>query len=213
MPDRADQEGEPEGDVAVTARRALAEATRALIPATLLTTAGPDAMMAATTLVRDAVARLSGSVRSSRYEGVRLAAGIGVNDAAWETHAVYGHSQALAPPLHVIQEELGRVVGSVNFGVAYEGGPGLVYGGFVASVFDGACGRAVIAAGHLAVTRSLLVRFLRPTPLYRELRVEATVGERRGDDVEIIGRLWNGDTLTSEAEAQFAIVDSDRYRR
>lgn len=213
VPDPGDEEQAREGDAAVGERRALADAARALIPATLLTTAGPDALAAATTLVRDAVAQLSGSARASRYEGVTLAPGIGVNDAAWETHAIYGHSQPLAPPVRVSEETPGRVVGSVTFGASYEGGPGSVYGGFVAAVFDGACGRAVIAAGHLAVTRSLLVRFRRPTPLYRELRIEAIVGARNGDDVEIAARMWSGETLTSDAEASFTIVDRERYRR
>jgi acyl-coenzyme A thioesterase PaaI-like protein len=213
VPDPRDQERELPGDVAGAARRELADAIRALIPAALLTTADPGAMVVATELVRDAAAQLSASVRASRYEGVQLAPGIGVNDAAWETHAIYGRSQALAPPLYVTEEEPGRVVGTVTFGAAYEGGPGQVYGGFVASIFDGACGRAVIATGRLAVTRSLLVRFLRPTPLYRELRVEAAVGARKGDDVEIMARMWSGATLTSEAEASFRIVDPERYRR
>jgi acyl-coenzyme A thioesterase PaaI-like protein len=195
------------------ARRTLADAVRALVPATLLTTAGADAMAAATALVRSAVDRLGRATRPGRYDGIAgLAPGIGVNDAVWETHAVYGRSQPFAPPL-TVTEEPGRLEATFTFGAAYEGGPASAYGGFVAAVFDGACGRAVIGAGHLAVTRTLHVRFLRPTPLNRELRVEAIVGERRGDDVEVRSRLWAGDTLTSEADATFAIVDPRRYRR
>jgi acyl-coenzyme A thioesterase PaaI-like protein len=197
----------------MNARRDLADAVRALVPAVLLTTAGDDAMTEATALVRRAVEGLAGATRASRYDGLPgLAPGIGVNDTIWETHAIYGPAQPLAPPLHVT-EEPGRLDATFTFGAAYEGGPGAAYGGFVAAVFDGACGRAVIGAGHLAVTRSLTVRFLRPTPLHRELRVEAVVGDPDGDDIAVSARMWANDVLTSEAEATFAVVDPDRYRR
>ena len=197
----------------MNARRDLADAVRALVPAALLSTAGDDAMTAATALVRRAVEGLADATRASRYDGLPgLVAGIGANDAIWETHAIYGPSQPLAPPLHVT-EEPGRLDATFTFGAAYEGGPGAAYGGFVAAVFDGACGRAVIGAGFLAVTRSLVVRFLRPTPLERELRVEAVVGDRDGDDVAVTARMWADDLLTSEADASFAVVDPDRYRR
>jgi hypothetical protein len=49
--------------------------------------------------------------------------------------------------------------------------------------------------------------------LHRELRVEAVVGDRDGDDIAVSARMWANDVLTSEAEASFAIVDPDRYRR
>ena len=33
-----------------------------------------------------------------------------------------------------------------------------------------------------------------------------------GRDVAVTGQLWDGDTLTCEAEAVFTCVDVDRYR-
>jgi acyl-coenzyme A thioesterase PaaI-like protein len=195
-----------------SSRRLLADQIRALAAATLLTTASDDDLTEALSLVKEATERLAASIRSSRYEGVPgLAAGMDSNAAIWETHAVFGRSNPLAPPLQVV-EHPGRVEAAVTFGDAYEGGPGAVYGGFIAAAFDGMLGRAVINAGHLGVTRSLTVRYLRPTPLRTTLRLEATVSRLQGRNVEVTGRLWAADTLTCEAEGVFTCVDERRYR-
>lgn len=194
------------------ARRALAADIRSLAAATLLTTEGEETISAASGLVRQAMAGLSRSARQGRYEGLAgLLPGAATNEHIWETHAAFGASNPLAPPVDVVESD-GHVAGTVTFGPAWEGGPGTVYGGFIAAVFDGMCGRAVISAGHLGVTKSLSVRFLRPTPLRRQLKVESTAGARIGRVVPVTGRLLDGDTVTCEAEATFACVDPDRYR-
>lgn len=194
------------------ARHALAHQARALASATLLTTADDTALRAAAALVSQATAMLSGSVRSGRYEGVAgLMPGSATNEALWETHAAFGPANALAPPVEVVEAD-GRVDGVVTFGSSWEGGPGLVFGGFLAAVFDGLLGRAVISAGHLGVTRSLTVRYLRPTPLHTPVRVSSVAGGRVGRNVEVTAQMWVGDVLTCEAEAVFACVDPDRYR-
>jgi len=193
-------------------RRQLADAVRALTPTAILTTAGDEAMSAALALVSQATAMLARSSRASRYEHrAGLSAGIGANEPLWETHAAFGPSNPLAPPV-VVEEEPGRVVGRVTFGDAYEGGPGTVYGGFVAAAFDGILGRTVVSAGFLAVTRSLLVRYLRPTPLRVPLLLTAEIGTVTGRDVEVSASLLDGERVTCEAEAVFTTVDQARYQ-
>ena len=193
-------------------RRALADGVRCLIPLALLTTVDHDALARATALVTQAATVLAASVRASRYEGNQgLAAGSAANAAIWETHAMFGPAHPFAPPL-VVSEQPSGLEGTVTFGPGYEGGPGAVYGGYVAAAFDAAIGRAVLAAGHLAVTRSLHVRFLRPTPLGLPLRLEAVVGEVSRRDVTATGRLWSEDVLLCDAEAVFAKVNPDRFR-
>jgi acyl-coenzyme A thioesterase PaaI-like protein len=194
------------------ARRALAADIRSLAAVTMLTTQGAESISAASDLVRQAIVRLSRTARQGRYDGsAGLLPGAPTNEYIWETHGAFGASNALAPPVAVVERD-GHVSGTVTFGPAWEGGPGTVYGGFIAAVFDGMLGRAVISAGHLAVTKSLSVRFLEPTPLLRELKVESTAGIRVGRDVQVNGRLMDGDTVTCEAEATFACVDPARYR-
>jgi acyl-coenzyme A thioesterase PaaI-like protein len=194
------------------ARRALAEHIRILSSAIVLTTAGDEALARALALVRQATDELSVSLRSSRYEGVTgLAPGSPANDAIWETHAAFGSSNPLAPPVEA-EEHQGHLTATVTFGSAWEGGPGSVYGGFIAAVFDGMLGRAVISAGQLGVTRSLTVRYLRPTPLRTPLRIESVAGELVGRNMTVSGRMWAEDVLTCEAEAVFTCVRPDHYR-
>lgn len=194
------------------ARRDLAQAIRDLAAATMLTTKGGKSLLTASELVRQAIAGLSGDARLGRYDGLPgLLPGALTNERIWETHAAFGASNPLAPPVAVV-ESSDWVTGTVTFGPAWEGGPGTVYGGFIAAVLDGMLGRAVISAGHLGVTKSLSVRFLRPTPLLRELRVESRAGVRVGREVPVSGRLMDGDIVTCEAQATFACVDPGRYR-
>jgi acyl-coenzyme A thioesterase PaaI-like protein len=192
-------------------RRELVEMVRTLMPASMLTEADDDAMTEALALVTQATTILTRSSRTSRYERrPGLTAGIGANDPVWETHAAFGRSNPLAPPV-VVEEEPGRVMGTVTFGDAYEGGPGTVYGGFVAAAFDGMLGRTVLSAGYLGVTRSLAVRYLRPTPLRVPLRIIAQIGAVSGRNVEVSAQMRDGDRVTCEADAVFTTVDPTRY--
>ena len=205
-----DQDREPAGH---TARRQLAERLRTLSGVAMLTLAGDDALDRARALVEQAIGELSGARRSSRYEGTAgLSPGVAAaNEAVWETHAAFGASNPMAPP--VVAEDLpDGVRATLTFGPAHEGGPGSVYGGFVAATFDGVLGRAVIGSGRIGVTRSLTVRFLLPTPLSTPLRMEASVTGAEGRDVRVSGRLRAGDRVTAEAEAVFSCVEADRYR-
>jgi acyl-coenzyme A thioesterase PaaI-like protein len=55
----------------------------------------------------------------------------------------------------------------------FEGGPGVIHGGILASVFDEAMGLSHRMVGAIAVTVHLEIDFATPIPLDRELRVEA----------------------------------------
>jgi acyl-coenzyme A thioesterase PaaI-like protein len=212
VPDGQDLNGAAEPERA-DAQRTLVEQIRALSAAALLTTEGNGPLALAFSLVEEATRLLDGAQRSSRYEGTPgLLPGITEeNDPVWETHAAFGASNPLAPPIIAIDHP-GRVEGTLTFSRSYEGGPGTVYGGFIAAAFDGMLGRAVISSGQLGVTRSLTVRYLRPTPLSTSLRIEAEVVSGEGRDIEVTGRLWAVGRITCEAEAVFVRVDDGRYQ-
>jgi acyl-coenzyme A thioesterase PaaI-like protein len=200
-------------EASLDARRRLAESIRRLISASVLTTADDGALRRAEAAVSSATDALARGARSSRYDGTGgLAPGSPDNEVLWETHAAFGRSNPLAPPV-TVEERPGQLDGSVTFAGAWEGGPGTVYGGFVASVFDGMLGRAALSAGHLGVTRSLTIRFRRPTPLGATLRIQSGAGAVTGRDMAVSGRLSAGGVVVAEAEAVFASVDPARYRK
>ena len=64
--------------------------------------------------------------------------------------------------------------GRVTFPVVYEGPPGLVHGGFLAVFFDCAIQHHNCATALSGKTRSLSVKFRRPTPILTELRFDIT---------------------------------------
>jgi acyl-coenzyme A thioesterase PaaI-like protein len=62
--------------------------------------------------------------------------------------------------------------GRVTFPVVYEGPPGLVHGGFLAVFFDCVIQHQNCATALSGKTRSLNVKFRRPTPILTELRFD-----------------------------------------
>jgi acyl-coenzyme A thioesterase PaaI-like protein len=115
---------------------------------------------------------------------------------------VGGTAHPWAPQLHTTPDGTG-VAGTVVLGAAYEGGPGLVHGGVLSLLFDHAMGQAVFETGHSAMTVSLEVRYLAPTPLDRPLQVRAAVERTDGRRVYVSGRLTADGSVTATADGVF----------
>jgi len=67
--------------------------------------------------------------------------------------------------------------GRVTFPLVYEGPPGLVHGGFLSVFFDCVIQHQNCVTGLSGKTRSLNVRFRRPTPVLTELRFDIARSE------------------------------------
>ena len=116
---------------------------------------------------------------------------------------VSGRSNAIAPPvtLHLVNGPKGAVIeGEVTFGPAYEGPPGHVHGGWVAAMFDELLG---FAQQEPAFTATLTVRYFRPTPLNRLLKLRAFVEQVDGRKRTTRGTCKLDGTLLTEAEGLF----------
>jgi len=97
-----------------------------------------------------------------------------------------------------------RATGTVTFPLAFEGPPGVVHGGVLATFFDCVIQHHHCDVGQAGKTTSLLVDYRRPTPVATALtfEVDRTVGERRITSVARL--LRDGDvqcTATMEAVA------------
>jgi acyl-coenzyme A thioesterase PaaI-like protein len=90
-----------------------------------------------------------------------------------------------------------------TFGAAYEGPPSFVHGGWIACTFDEVLGIANIESGNPGMTARLTVHYRKPTPLFRELRVRAWVDRIEGRRIMSRAEMYDGDTLTAEAEGVF----------
>lgn len=74
----------------------------------------------------------------------------------------------------------GAVVSFATVPDTYEGPPGYVHGGIIATLLDEAMSKSVRARGIVAMTRRLEVEYLRPVPSGSPVRVEGRVTRNEG---------------------------------
>jgi len=126
------------------------------------------------------------------------------------TSPVVGFANPLAPPVAIeIRDE--EVHARVSFGEPYEGPPTCVHGGVIAMVFDEMLGAANAVAGQPGMTGTLTIRYRRPTPLGRELRIVARSNGKDGRKIRASAAIYDGDVLTAEAEGLFIEVSPERF--
>ncbi len=119
-----------------------------------------------------------------------------------ELNALAGSSNPLAPNLNMWFEGE-RAYGTVTCGWAYEGPPYHIHGGYVAAIFDQFMGMAQIIGKQPGMTGTLKTRYLKPTPLNRELKLEAWLLRVEGRKTVIKAEIRDGDTVTAECEGLF----------
>ena len=184
-------------------RARLAEAVRGLSDA-VMTTAGDDAALLLD--VADETERLAARL------GARRDGGTGYQAQAHSDYLprspVVGEASPLAPRIawDTTDDALDGKPGIEargTFGAPYEGPPGHVHGGMIALAFDEVLGIANIAGNHPGMTARLTVHYRKPTPLYHELHFRAVVDRVEGRRIMSRAELWDGETLTAQAEGLF----------
>lgn len=96
---------------------------------------------------------------------------------------------------------------TVRLGRPYLGGPNMVHGGYVAGLLDHMFGLAMHAGPLIAVTATLTVRYVAPTPVDRDLGLRAWFEPGRGRRLTGHATCHDGEVLTAEAEGLFLRVD------
>ena len=104
-----------------------------------------------------------------------------------------------------------RYRATFSFDERHQGGPGLVHGGLVSAALDEACG--LLATWHRfpTVTARIFVRYRRPVPINRDLRLLAHVADSRGRRIHVDGRLLDGDEPLAEARGAFLHVPLEHF--
>ncbi len=118
---------------------------------------------------------------------------------------VVGEASPLSPRLDWERvDEDGRVVvvGRGSFGAAYEGPPSFVHGGWIACAFDELLGIANIESGNPGMTARLTVHY-RADALFHDLVIRAWVDRVEGRRIMSRAAIWDGDTITAEADGIF----------
>ncbi|MEB3370613.1 PaaI family thioesterase [Saccharopolyspora mangrovi] len=175
----------------------LAGRARELAEAAVFTDADADALQRAAEHVAAATALLRGRTREkplllSYVDGHQVSV----------HNPVEGPGNPLAPPMVGLEiDESGTTSSTALLSAAYEGPPGRVHGGWVASLLDHAVGRAVAVAGHPAMTVSLTVDYRRGTPHGVPLTINARFTGEEGRKVFATAEIVADGEITAEASA------------
>jgi hypothetical protein len=200
--------GYPDADAFVTpARRRLAQAARTLSRAVLTADSATDDQL-------DDAASATEQVVASLERAAPDAARVGRPDE--RRHGDYlprssllGTVNPLAPPFTCTFNGT-HVLAEGTFGVAYEGPPGYVHGGWVALAFDEVLGAANVASGHPGMTGRLTVRYRRPTPLHTHVTLDAHTVGANGRRITTVAKLTADGVVTAEAEGLFVTIGEEQ---
>lgn len=120
----------------------------------------------------------------------------------FEWHPLIGPSNPLAPPLR-IERHGEQAVGIVTFNQVYEGPRGNVHGGVIAAMFDVMLISAASILNVAGVTGTLSIKYLKPTPLWTELRYEAWLEDTTDRKAIVKGRTLAHGEVVAEADGIF----------
>ena len=133
---------------------------------------------------------------------------------------ISGSMNPLAAPMRMFiqhpDQERGieaSVTGRVTYGLAYEGPPGCVHGGFVAAAFDEVLGQTQSLTGEPGMTGELVVCYKAPTPLHVELVITGRVVKVEGRKIYTHATLTAGDILCAESEGLFISMNKEVFAR
>lgn len=173
----------------------------------------------ATALARSLRARLDGPPGPRWYDqGANRASEQGESRRAYlDVSPVRGELNPIAPPLVIEFDERAdgtRIVrGRARLGLAYEGPPRGVHGGWVAALFDDLLGAAQGLTERSGVTGILEVKYRQVTPLHEDLDFEGWIEKESGRRILVRATCRAAGTLTAEARAMFVRVDFDEIHR
>lgn len=194
----------PSGHPAVAGRerelRALADAGRRLIELVV----SHEADAATTALLAERIEAVAELLEASAVEPPYSRYGGGGDHPhdVFPFDPVLGLYSPLALPVEVAWEDP-VAIGTARFTTAYEGPPGCVHGAVIAGAFDQVCNVANIFTGVPGPTRTLEVRYRRPTLLGVACRFEASVAAVDGREVTTTARLLQEGRVTCECTGVF----------
>lgn len=200
---------QPDGNWA--AKRRLAGALRALLDVCCATDAPEAELLELAETIERATARFRAQPRMQDPPGVAEASFTGM-ETFHDRSPMMGMANPMAPPAVLeVDREAAQVRGRVEFGNAYEGGPGLVHGGFLASLLDEALGMACTFSGQPGMTGELTVRYLAPTRIKVPLRLEAHFERVEGRKIWTTGGIFDGERQTVQARGLFISIDGAKF--
>lgn len=85
----------------------------------------------------------------------------------------------------------------------HEGYPGILHGGVISAIFDGAMGNCLFALGKTAVTVEITTRFRHPVVLYEEAVVNARINRESYPVYCLEAEIVQGGQVKATAQGKF----------
>ncbi len=121
-------------------------------------------------------------------------------------NAASGITNAIAPPLRLVEDPSGRATCETVLGAAYEGPPGCVHGGWIALVLDHISGRAAhVSVGGTTFTGTLTVKYLQTTRL-GPITARAWVDSKGRNSFVVKSELATADGVCAEGSGVFVLA-------
>ena len=116
-----------------------------------------------------------------------------------------GRGNILTIPMSVCKTENGRIQGWARFARFHLGRNGAVHGGALGMLFDSVLGltASVLTGSRRQRTAYLKINYRHIVPIEKELLIDAGIDRIDGRKIFVSGRLSDGDTLLTEADALF----------
>ena len=106
-----------------------------------------------------------------------------------------------------------RIRGTFKLGVEYQGGPGFIHGGIIATVLDEVMGKVNRFRGVHAVTAELNVEYLKPVKVDEDLIVEGHEVEMSGRNLILAGEIRNqSGQVLARGRGRFVIIGATEPR-
>jgi uncharacterized protein (TIGR00369 family) len=105
-----------------------------------------------------------------------------------------------------------RIRGNFRLGAEYQGGPGFIHGGIIATVLDEVLGKVCRFRGVRAVTAELSIEYLKPVLVDADLVVEGYEVEMQGRNLFLAGDIRDvSGKVLARGKGRFVIVDAKRH--
>jgi len=194
------------------AKRELAAAVRELMDCLCATDAPEEELLSIAEQVRESAERFRDQPEMENRPGVAEASLAGGMEIFLDRSPLVGLANPMAPPVTLgLDAEAEMIRGEVTFGRAYEGAPGCVHGGFVASLLDEALGMACGLSGNPGMTAEITCSYRKPTPLRVPLRIEAQLDRIDGRKLYTSGAVYAGELLCAEAKGLFISIPFSKF--
>jgi uncharacterized protein (TIGR00369 family) len=110
-------------------------------------------------------------------------------------------------------DEAQRIRGVFRVGADFQGGPGFVHGGIIATLLDEVMAKVNRFQQDYAMTANLAIDYLKPVPVDEDLIVDGWETERDGRNLTRHGEIRDASgVLLARGTGRFVQVDRDRVQ-